>query len=64
MLQQLLLEQVIFQKIHLLVYYNMNTIDFDFDYTTPEQSQKLIDLGYTNVYNLDGGLINWGAELE
>ena len=23
----------------------MNTIDFDFDYTTPEQSQKLIDLG-------------------
>lgn len=24
----------------------------------------LIDSGYTNVYNLDGGLINWGAELE
>ena len=23
----------------------MNTIDFDFDYTTPEQSQKLMDLG-------------------
>lgn len=23
----------------------MNTIDFDFDYTTPEQAQKLIDLG-------------------
>lgn len=27
-------------------------------------AQKLIDLGYTKVYNLDGGLINWGASLE
>ena len=26
-------------------------------------AETLIDLGYTNVYNLDGGLINWGAEL-
>ena len=23
----------------------------------------LVDLGYTNVYSLDGGLINWGGEL-
>ena len=27
-------------------------------------AETLIDLGYTNVYNLDGGLINWGADLE
>ena len=27
-------------------------------------AKTLIDLGYTNVYNLDGGLINWGFELE
>ena len=27
-------------------------------------AQVLIDLGYTKVYNLDGGLINWGATLE
>lgn len=27
-------------------------------------AQVLVDLGYTNVYNLDGGLINWGAALE
>ena len=27
-------------------------------------AQELIDLGYTKVYNLDGGLINWGATLE
>lgn len=27
-------------------------------------AEELIDLGYTNVYNLDGGLINWGFELE
>ena len=26
-------------------------------------AETLIDLRYTNVYNLDGGLINWGAEL-
>ena len=26
-------------------------------------AEKLVDLGYTNVYNLDGGLINWGKEL-
>ena len=26
-------------------------------------AKTLIDLGYTNVYNLDGGLINWGFEL-
>ena len=26
-------------------------------------AQTLVDLGYTNVYNLDGGLINWGFEL-
>ena len=27
-------------------------------------AQTLIDMGYTNIYNLDGGLINWGFELE
>ena len=26
-------------------------------------AKTLVDLGYTNVYNLDGGLINWGFEL-
>ena len=26
-------------------------------------AQTLVDLGYTNVYNLDGGLINWGQDL-
>ena len=25
---------------------------------------ELINLGYTSLYNLDGGLINWGLELE
>ena len=28
-----------------------------------EAAKTLVDLGYTNVYNLDGGLINWGADL-
>lgn len=28
-----------------------------------EAAKTLIDLGYTNVYNLDGGLINWGFDL-
>lgn len=26
-------------------------------------AKSLIEAGYTNVYNLDGGLINWGFEL-
>lgn len=26
-------------------------------------ADSLTKLGYTNVYNLDGGLINWGFEL-
>ena len=26
-------------------------------------AKTLVELGYTNVYNLDGGLINWGFEL-
>ena len=26
-------------------------------------AETLVDMGYTNVYNLDGGLINWGFEL-
>ena len=29
-----------------------------------EASKKLISMGYNKVYNLDGGLINWGFELE
>ena len=24
----------------------------------------LSDMGYTNLYNLDGGLLNWGDDLE
>jgi len=26
-------------------------------------AETLVDLGYTNVYSLDGGIINWGAGL-
>ena len=26
-------------------------------------AETLVDLGYTNIYNLDGGLINWGFDL-
>ena len=25
---------------------------------------KLVDMGYTSLYNLDGGLLNWGSNLE
>lgn len=28
-----------------------------------DAADTLVDLGYTNVYNLDGGLINWGFDL-
>lgn len=29
-----------------------------------EAVNKLSDMGYTSLYNLDGGLINWGESLE
>lgn len=29
-----------------------------------EAVEKMADLGYTSLYNLDGGLLNWGGELE
>ena len=53
---------------------NILSLDFDKDTTiivycatgirSANAAKMLIDAGYTNVYNLDGGLINWGAELE
>ena len=29
-----------------------------------EAVSKLADMGYTSLYNLDGGLLNWGGTLE
>ena len=29
-----------------------------------EAIEKMVDLGYTSLYNLDGGLLNWGGSLE
>ena len=29
-----------------------------------EAVKTLSDLGYTSLYNLDGGLLNWGGDLE
>ena len=29
-----------------------------------EAAEELVNLGYSNIYNLDGGLLNWGFELE
>ena len=53
---------------------NISSLSYDKDQTiivycasgrrSANAAQKLIDLGYTKVYNLDGGLINWGATLE
>ena len=53
---------------------NISSVDYDKDTViivycasgvrSANAADALIDLGYTNVYNLDGGLINWGAELE
>ena len=53
---------------------NISSIEYDKDTViivycasgmrSSNAAKTLIDLGYTNVYNLDGGLINWGFELE
>ena len=29
-----------------------------------EAVEKLANMGYTSLYNLDGGLLNWGGSLE
>lgn len=29
-----------------------------------EATEKMADMGYTSLYNLDGGLLNWGGQLE
>lgn len=53
---------------------NISSVDYDKEQViivycasgmrSANAAQELIDLGYMNVYNLDGGLINWGATLE
>jgi len=53
---------------------SIETIDYKFDdvivlycatgIRSAEAAQKLVDKGYTKVYSLDGGLINWGFEGE
>ena len=52
---------------------NISTIDYDKDtliivycasgMRSSNAAKTLVDLGYTKVHNLDGGLINWGFEL-
>lgn len=52
----------------------INEIDYDKDTTiilycatgvrSLEAAKKLNEMGYTHIYNLDGGLINWGGNLE
>ena len=53
---------------------SISTVTYDKDATiivycasgvrSANAAKTLISLGYTNVYNLDGGLINWGFPLE
>ena len=52
---------------------NISTIDYSKDTKiivycvsgtrSANAAKELIEMGYTNVYNLDGGLINWGFDL-
>ncbi len=52
----------------------IDTIGFDKDSTiivycqtgmrSKEAILKMVDLGYTSLYNLDGGLLNWSGNLE
>lgn len=53
---------------------NISTVEYDKDTViivycasgmrSANAAEALIEAGYANVYNLDGGLINWGFELE
>ena len=52
----------------------IDTIDYDKNTTllvycqtgvrSGEAVKKLSEMGYTSLYNLDGGLLNWGESLE
>ena len=52
----------------------IDTINYDKDTTiivycatgvrSLEAVNALSDMGYTNLYNLDGGMLNWGGETE
>ena len=52
----------------------INTINYDKDETliiycatgirSGNAINELINMGYTSLYNLDGGLLNWGSDLE
>lgn len=52
---------------------NISDVDYDKDtliivycasgMRSANAAETLVDLGYTKVHNLDGGLINWGFEL-
>ena len=52
----------------------IETLDYDLSTTiilycasgirSAEAAEKLVNKGYTDVYSLDGGLINWGFEEE
>lgn len=51
----------------------INNVDYELDETiivycqsgmrSMEAAKMLSKLGYTNLYNLDGGLLNWGFDL-
>lgn len=53
---------------------NIETINYDKDtkiilycatgVRSLEATKNLSSMGYTNLYNLDGGILNWGFELE
>lgn len=53
---------------------NISSIDLDKETTiivyclsgvrSQKASEELTSMGYSNVYNIDGGIINWGYDLE
>ena len=53
---------------------DIDSVDYDMDTTiivycasgmrSMDAAKTLSEMGYTSLYNLDGGLINWGFELE
>ena len=52
----------------------LDTVEFDKDSTiivycqsgmrSKEAVEKMAEMEYTSLYNLDGGLLNWGGDLE
>ena len=52
------IEDITYDKMDTLIIYCATGV------RSAKAANILADMGYTSLYNLDGGLLNWGSDLE